>query len=135
MAEFVFFTVTGKIQVLVTDADDEGIEPDLGPVTGLVTFTPVVSVVPSSTLSPVSIAILAPILARIEDDGVLRTLEGDDGVKLVANTAALGPLPELVYKVEFSKMKWDGKSQSLDPFHFLAPTSATSVDLATVPRV
>lgn len=135
MADYVFFTMTGKLQALVTDSADVGGEPDLGVVTGLVIFTPETPVVASATMTPTTLALLDPITGRIDEDGVLRTINGDTGVKLVANSEALGPLPELVYKVTFTKMKWDKAERPLSGFRFVAPTTAATVDLSTVPRV
>jgi hypothetical protein len=163
MADFVFFTATAVFRALLSDSDDAGGEPDWGIVTGNVVFTPTIPVVAAQNLTPATTAILNPFTGRIVEDaeigdtyGVLKTLdeqplyyrdsegartetaEGNTpvyGVRLPANTEALGPLPELVYKVEFTHMKWGGEDRRMDPFFFRAPTEDIEVDLTTVERV
>lgn len=137
MADLVYFTVTGKFQAIISDASsDEDNQPQVQNISGLVKFTPSAREVASSSLSPTTIVRLQPIQGRIEEDGVLKTIDGNTGVKLVANTAALGPLAELSYLVEFTNVVYDKlKDQRIEPFRFMAPTSSTTIDLATVARI
>ena len=182
MTDFVFFSVTGQFESLVTDSTDTGGEPDIGPVSALVTFTPSAPIVEGVALTPMHTVILQPITGRIEDDGILKTLDsaplyyvegevrhqnpGPDlrpvfvegvpaywvdlegahtanppgvpvfGVRLVANTTALGPLSRLDYRVDFTHVVFDGANERHIPtFTFTAPTSDTVVDLASVARV
>ena len=174
---FTYFTVTGFFQVLQTDLTDAGGEPDIGQITGLVTFTPLVSEVESKTLSPMTTVLLDPIVGRIEEDGKLKTLDsaplyyvnngtrnlcpaglrpvvvnGDPaywvntsgvqtanpagtpvyGIRLVANSAALGPLPSLKYRVDYSKVVFDGATRILPSFEFTAPATDVEIDLVTL---
>lgn len=163
MAELVYFTVTGKYDVIVTDDTDAGADPDHGIVTGLVTFTPSVSIDPTDKLAIPTTLLLRPLVGRIDTDGVLKTIDEEIadytlngspvdengaqvtentqgatavyGVRLLANTEALGPLPSLIYTVSFSKVRFDKDDRSLPSFAFAAPDEDTIVDLATVPRV
>lgn len=75
MADFVFFTVTGMFKVLQSDMTDAGGDPDFGTITGLVTFTPQLSVIESRTLTPMTTVLMQPIVGRIEEDGKLKTLD------------------------------------------------------------
>lgn len=180
MTDFCYFTMTGFDRVLQTDMTDAGGEPDFGTITALVTFTPSVSVVESTTLTPAQTVLLRPIQGRIEEDGKLKTLDsaplyymdgvtrnlcpaglrpvfvdGDPaywvdaegnhtanpagtpvyGVRLVANSAALGPLTSLTYRVDFSHAVFDGEQRTIPSFTFAAPSTDTTLDLASVTRV
>lgn len=187
MADFCFFTVTAFDRVLQYDYTDAGGDPDLGVVTGLVTFTPSVSVIEATGLTPATTVLLQPMRGRIEEDGKLKTLDsaplyymdgdtrnpvptdpnpdhgaltpvfvdgdpaywvdengnhfeppaGDPvyGVRLLANTEAVGPLASLIYKVEYSHVVYDGKPREIPSFHFAAPDDDVTIDLATVTRV
>lgn len=127
-----FFSVTGVIKALRTDSDDEGGDPDVQFVSSTVWFTPSVRQIHS--VLDTTIYRLQPLRARTDvSDGVLRTINGDT-VKLVANSAALD-LDELFWDVTFTDVVYDAQpTPLLDGFRFLSPTSATTVDLATVPR-
>ena len=57
------------------------------------------------------------------------------GVRLLANSAALGPLPSLRYRVDYSHVVFDGGAKVLPSFTFEAPATDITLDLATVPRV
>ena len=72
---------------------------------------------------------LAPAAAKVV---VTRDQAGaaTDGVELVACTADL-PVDELIYDVVFSRVRYNGADQVLQPFAFRAPTEAgVTVDLA-----
>lgn len=187
MTDFCYFTVTGTTTVFQTDLTDAGGEPDVGVITGLVTFTPSVPVVESATLTPVQTVLLEPIQGRIEEDGKLKTLDsaplyymdgdtrnaiptdpnpdhgplrpvfvdGDPaywtdengnhfeppdgtpvyGVRLLANSEAVGPLPSLTYHVEYSHAVYDGQPRTIPSFTFAAPESDVTLDLATLTRL
>lgn len=177
MTDFVYFTVTGNFKVLQTDMQDAGGEPDFGTITGLVTFTPLPSIVESTTLTPMATVLLEPCVGRIEDDGRLKTLDsapiyyldgatrnpcpeglepvfveyipaywkdeqgnhtpnpdGDPifGVRLVANTAALGPLSTFQYRVDFTHVVYNKKERNIPSFVFDAPDADVALDLATL---
>lgn len=89
MAAFVYFTVADTYQAIVSDGSDDGNEPDLKMISGTVTFTPSVKEV-LATISDIPTTVrLEPIIGRIEEDGVLKTLDSTPGVKLLANTEAI----------------------------------------------
>jgi len=123
-----YFPVVGEIIAVIADRsnDDDG-TPTEQPVSSLVTFTPSVKEVRFEG----QIVRLRPITARTEEDGVLKTIDGNQ-VELAANCFGLD---ELSYLVEFSKATIDGeRDQRIDPFRFLAPEDDTEIDLATVER-
>lgn len=130
-----YFTVTGSFKAVISDGSDSANhDPEVQNISGLVLFTPSISEV-VSTADGVTYR-LQPVRGRIEEDGVLKTIDSTVGVGLVANTAALGPLEALTYKVEFSHVVYDkGKERLIEPFRFAAPTTATTIDLATVSRL
>lgn len=67
---------------------------------------------------------------------MLRTIDGNP-VKLVANDAVIG-LDELYYDVVFEDVVYDLQVTAeplVDGFRFLAPTTAATIDLATVARL
>jgi hypothetical protein len=126
------FTVTGKIQAVISDSADAGGDPDLQNVSCTVWFRPSVRQVHSSVDGVVYR--LADIRARTNiDDGQLKTIDGS-AVSLPANTAVLG-LPELRYRVDFEDIVYNREAEPLiESFEFIAPTSATTVDFSTVQR-
>lgn len=138
MADLTYFTVEAYGFAVNVDYVDVGTDPDLQPITATVTFKPRVGVgsllqAPNYT-TPALIA-LSPIVARLDEDGKLHTVAGDLGVKLVANTAVLGLTTDLIYDVIWSNVKYNKKSQSISPFGFVAPTTATTINLATVEKL
>jgi len=130
-----FFSVTGVLKAIRTDSNDAGGDPDTQFISSTVWFTPSVNQVHSAV--DTTVYRLQPIRARTDvADGVLRTIDGST-VKLVANNAALG-LPELFYDCVFTDVVYDTKvtpEPKIDGFRFLAPTTATTIDLATVTRL
>lgn len=127
------FTVTGSYAAIIADSADEGSDPDIQGISALVLFTPSVSEV-VSTADGLTYR-LAPIQCRLEETGELLTIQGGP-VRLTANTAALGPLPSLSYRTDFSHVVYNKlKDQRIEPFRFEAPTSDVTIDLATVARI
>lgn len=136
MAAFVYFTVADTYQAIVSDGSDEGSEPDLKMISGTVTFTPSVREVLANIDGESRSIELGVIDGRIEEDGVLKTLDSTPGVKLLANTEAIGPLPELTYRVDFTNVVYNRKTnQRIEPFRFAAATSATTLRLSSVERL
>lgn len=138
MAALTFFTVTAYGFAMRVDYTDVGTDPDLQPISATVEFKPRLSKrhllqAPSYT-TPALIA-LAPVKARLDEDGVLKTIQGDAGVKLVANTNVLGLGGPLIYDVLFSNVVYNKSNQGIDPFGFYAPTTAVTVDLSTVEKL
>lgn len=78
-----------------------------------------------------------PIYYIADDDSHNEPPDGTPiyGVRLTANSEALGPLAELKYRVDFSKLRYDRGARELSAFSFLAPAADVTVDLATVPRL
>ena len=184
MPDFTFFTVTGRYESVVTDDVDIGTDPDVGLVTGIVTFTPNVTTIAATNLTQSAVALLRPIVGRIEpqsisgtadtyselpDDldesdagnvylvtdqgllyewtgtafpdngkgryryGVLSSVDGTPGVRLLANTAAIGPIvPDLTYTASYSRLRFDRGNRQLNPVTFIAPSSDITVDMADV---
>lgn len=140
-----FFTVTADLNAIVVDYVDTGAQPDVQPISASVEFRP--------RLNPGQIVwvpgqqqglALAPIKARFDTDGILKTIVGDAGVQLVANTPILG-LGEydpatakggLVYDVVFTNVIYNKADQVIDPLAFVAPTvGGGTLDLAGVPKI
>lgn len=57
------------------------------------------------------------------------------GVRLLANSEAVGPLPSLTYHVEFSHAVYDRHERVIPSFSFAAPESDVTLDLATLTRL
>ena len=123
------------IQPLVEDVqtnDSGGHTPEVHNISALVTFTPSISEAQSKTMN--ATVLLRPIQGRIVN-GVLCAIDGTVGIELVANTDALGSLPEpLSYRVDYSKVQFDSAERSMRSFRFTAPTIATTVNLNAVTR-
>ncbi|WP_457149574.1 hypothetical protein [Mycobacteroides abscessus] len=133
MADRVYFTLKGIYRAVIVDYTDTGTEPDLQGISGLVTITPSVTEIPAPTLTPnPETIVLAPMLVRLDEDGILKTIQGDPGVRLTANSEVLGPLPELLYTLTFDKVRYNKRAQTLTAFAFRAPSTDTVVDLSVV---
>jgi len=127
-----YFTVTQPAVQDIQTNDEGGNSPEVHNISALVTFTPSEHEVQSTVLD--STVLLRPIQGRIVN-GVLCAIDGTAGIKLVANTSALGTLTKpLTYRVEYSKVQFDGGERAMHSFTFTAPSSATTVDLNTVVR-
>lgn len=132
-----YFTVVGKFAAVISDGADAGNEPDTQDVSALVTFTPSIREARIDIAGTPTTIRLEPIIGRMEEDGILKTLDSTVGVKLVTGDAAEGdPLHGLTYSVSFSKVVYNRqRDQRIDPFTFAAPTDAGIVNLAEVARV
>lgn len=137
MASLAFFTVVGTLNSVVVDYVDVDAHPDVKPVSAMVDFVPRVprgTVIWSPGLTPPQGVMLPGIRARLDSDGVLRTIVGGVGVELTANTPELG-LDQLIYDVVFSRVVLNKSDGYIAPFAFEAPTAAGTVDLATVSKL
>jgi hypothetical protein len=135
LATLTYFTVTGTFLAALKDSVyDVDNDPELTPMCGTVTFTPVINSgdsIPAGTLTPPANLFLVPVKAQLRS-GVI-TCNGATGVKLVANTAVLGLSGNLYYRVDFyDGLTAGGRVYPADTFTFQAPTTATTVDLVTV---
>lgn len=95
MGELTFFTVTADFRAVAIDSDaDVDADPQIGPVSAVVTFTPVIAegsvwLAPSATPRPTAF-VATPIAARIGSDGRLKLRDAPDGAQVTAaNFAAL----------------------------------------------
>ncbi|HJT95549.1 MAG TPA: hypothetical protein VJ777_27020 [Mycobacterium sp.] len=137
MASLAFFTVTGTVNSVVVDYVDVDTHPDIKPVSAMVDFIPRLprgSVIWSPGLTPPQGVMLPAIRARIDSDGILRTIVGGLGVELAANTPELG-VDQLIYDVVFSKVVLNKSEGYIAPFAFEAPTGTATLDLATMSRL
>lgn len=124
------------VQPLVEDVqtnDESGHTPEVHLISALVTFTPSITEIQSSSLD--ATVLLRPIVGRIVE-GQLCSLDDTPGVELLAASEDLGVLPDpLTYAVEYSKVRFDGGTRSMRSFRFLAPDGAATVNLNTVERL
>jgi len=137
MASLAYFTVTGTLNSVVVDYVDADTHPDIQPVSAMVDFIPRLpqgTVIWSPALVPPQGIVLPPIRARIDSDGVLRTIVGGLGVELTANTAELG-LAHLIYDVVFTKVVLNKSDGYIAPFAFEAPTATTALDFTTLVKL
>lgn len=129
-----YFTVVADLIAIVTDYVDAGSDPDQQPISATVVFTPRLTRGTMIWIPGQGVA-LAPIRARFDSDGVLRTIQGGTGVELVANTPVLG-LDELLYDVVFTNVIYDRNDQYISPFAFTAPATGGGVlDLSNVTKL
>lgn len=137
MAITYFTTVLKAIAVIPDGNDASDNEPETQNITALVTFTPSIREAQLTIDSALTTVRLEPIIGRLEEDGVLKTLDSTIGVGLICGDDAEGePLYGLTYKVEFDKVVYNKqRSQKIEPFKFLAPTTADTVNLAEVERI
>ena len=133
MPELTYFTVVQPLVEDIQTNDESGNTPEVHRISALVTFSPSVAEVQSASLD--ATILLRPIIGRIVN-GTLCAIDGTPGIKLVANTSALGTLASpLTYRVDYSKAVFDGAERPMRSFIFTAPSSATTVDLNVVTRI
>jgi hypothetical protein len=129
-----YFTVTADLLAIVADYIDTDTHPDQQPISATITFTPRLSLGQVIWI-PGQGVVLAPIKARFDTDGILRTIIGGTGVELTANTPILG-LPTLIYDVAFTNIVYNKADQYIAPFAFTALTVGGGIlDLASVTRL
>lgn len=129
-----YFTVTADLLAIVADYIDTDTHPDQQPISATITFTPRLSLGQVIWI-PGQGVVLAPIRARFDTDGILRTIIGGTGVELTANTPILG-LPTLIYDVAFTNIVYNKADQYIAPFAFTALTVGGGIlDLASVTRL
>lgn len=132
-----YFTAVLKAVAVISDGNDTADnEPETQNITALVTFTPSIREAQLTIDSALTTVRLEPIIGRLEEDGVLKTLDSTIGVGLMCGDDTEGePLHGLTYKVEFSHAVYNKqRSQRIEPFSFLAPTAAATLNLAEVER-
>jgi len=124
-----YFTVTGNyLSVAGQEVWDVSASPQQHPMSGTVTFTPIFKK-GDAAKTDAAVVVLQPVAAVIKNGVLYRN--GSAGCKLVANTGL--NLQQLYYHVSFFDVRaFDGDSVILSPFDFAAPTSATTLDLATL---
>jgi hypothetical protein len=140
-----YFTLTADLNAIIVDYVDVGATPDVQPISATVEFRPRLPVgtiiwIPGQMQG----VALAPIKARTDTDGYLKTIQGDIGVQLVANTPILGlgtydPTTAkggLVYDVIVTNVIYNKAEQVISPFAFAAPTvGGGTVDLSEVTKL
>ena len=133
MPELTYFDVVqDDVQVLQTN-DSSGHTPEVHQISALVTFTPSITEIQSSALD--ATILLRPIQGRIVS-GELCAIDGTIGIELVANTEVLGTLPKpLTYRVDYSKVVFDGAERSMKSFAFQALTGPGTVNFNAVERL
>jgi hypothetical protein len=115
-----FFTVVADYKSVVVDlASDVDADPQLGPITAKVTFTPVLAkgdVILATNASPRPTGYLAaPIVARIDGDGRLKLRVEPDGDRddfaTTANFPATGTTAKVYYDIaEATFYRWSGSA-------------------------
>jgi hypothetical protein len=128
------FTAILDLTAIIADYTDPNFSPDRQPISCTVTFTPRLKSGQTIWVPGMGI-MLAPIKARCDADGVLRTIVGGTGVQLTANTPILD-LDQLIYDVTFSAVIFNKQDQIIDGFGFIAPTQPNVVvDLSRVDKL
>lgn len=130
-----YFTVVANLTAFITDYVDPGYAPDQQPISATVKFIPRL---PTGQIIwiPGQGVVLSTITARFDPDGILRTIIGDVGVQLVANTPILGLTQPLIWDVSFSNVIYARGDRYLQPFGFAAPTTGGGiVDLSLVTKL
>lgn len=130
------FTVNFDLFASQTDSSDSGIDADIVPLIGTVTFTPLTTdnrpvLAPTYSPRPAGFKLL-PFTGYLDIDGRLKSeRSGANGVRLWANDPVL-KLNSLNYKVEFDLRTPVGQKVKVDPGYFTAPNTDVSIQLAEV---
>lgn len=143
-----FFTVEADFRAVLEDiSSDSDYDPQIAPISGTVTFTPILNsgdVILATDADPRPIGFLpTPVVGKIDPaDGRLKlrteTDLGGEGefapVRLLADTDLLELSTPLYYRVEFSSIRLGSRVGKITGFSFRAPTSDTTVNLIEVGR-
>lgn len=130
------FTVEFDAFASADDSSDAGLDADEKALTGMVAFTPVftderLALAPSASPRPAGFK-FRTFTGYIDTDGRLKTgPSGTVGVRLWANDPMFG-LERLVYRVDWNVRGPLGEPVRIDSGHFPAPSTDTTVNLATV---
>lgn len=130
------FTVEYDLFSSQTDSTDVGIDADLVPLIGTVTFTPQVTddkavLAPSYTPRPAGFKLM-PFVGYLDSDGQLKSAPGGEvGVRLWANDPVL-ELDRLTYKVDFNLRTSLGAPVTVDGGYFEAPATDGTINLTDV---
>ena len=122
-----YFQVTQPLVHDVETSDEEGNQPEIHPVSGLVTFTPSVSEVQDTDAT----VMLRPIVGRLVE-GVLVAIDATVGIQLVDGT---GVLAGLSYRVDYTKVVFDKGERSIRSFRFASPGNGAAINLNTCARL
>lgn len=122
-----YFTVTGQY-LSFSGQEFWETAAEAKPMSGTVVFTPLIKGTVKTSSAQL---ILQPVQAVIK--GGILTRNDAAGCPLIANTAELNLGGSLYYRVHFFNIcAADGAFVQLTDFTFLAPTTATTVNLRTV---
>ncbi len=130
------FTVNYDLFASQTDSSDSGIDADIVPLIGTVTFTPLTTdnrpvLAPTYSPRPAGFKLQA-FTGYIDVDGRLKSeRSGAIGVRLWANDPVL-KLDSLNYKVEFDLRTPLGDKVNVDHGYFTAPSTDVVIQLANV---
>jgi hypothetical protein len=142
MATPEFFTVIGDFKPVVVDLPtDPDADPQLGSLSATVTFTPMINdgdVILATDADPRPTGfIAAPIVAKIDTDGILKLRVDPDGIRTnAANLAAFpgtGSVTRVYFAQDTSKFyRWNGsgyaETYSYTPVRLLANTPLLELD-------
>jgi hypothetical protein len=142
MATPEFFTVVGDFKPVVVDLPtDPDADPQLGSLSATVTFTPMINdgdVILATDADPRPTGfIAAPIVAKIDTDGILKLRVDPDGIRTnAANVAAFpgtGSITRVYFAQDTSKFyRWNGsgyaETYSYTPVRLLANTPLLELD-------
>lgn len=130
------FTVNYDLFASQTDSSDSGIDADIVPLIGTVTFTPLTTddrpvLAPTYSPRPAGFKLL-PFTGYLDIDGRLKSeRSGATGVRLWANDPVL-KLNSLSYRVDFDLRTPLGEKVKVEHGYFTAPATDVSIQLTDV---
>jgi hypothetical protein len=122
--------VTGRFAAIVADSGDSGEYPDVLPMEGTVTFTPLVGPVKVLGSTPPTIIAPTPIVTTLDAAGDL-SLNGVKGVYLVATNGPTSPTG-WVYRVTF-RLSLNGQIVDFPQLDIAVPSSSAQDIALLVP--
>lgn len=120
--------VTGRFTAIIGDSADAGSNPDAVPMSGSVTFTPLVSgpvQVPGAI--PPQVVVPTPIVATLDANGDLTDAQGNPGVTLMASDGPTNPT-NIQYRVGFA-LTYETSDVNMSSFIISVPAGSVQ-DLA-----
>lgn len=118
--------VVGRFLAVTSDGPDDDLLPDGEPISGIVVFTPSVSIALVGAVAPTTL-VLRPIRASLDSEGYVYSNSSRGVTLLATDSPAVNPL-DFTWRISFEDARVGGEAIDIPGFYFRVPGGQT-VDL------